>query len=1026
MNFVEFWVRRPAFTLVLTLCVVVLGWVSFVQIPRSEDPSLRIPVYNVIVVSPGWNPKDLEQLVARPIEDAVKELESLKKVQTVIRDGVVVVTVEFEYGTDPDRKHDDVLRQMNETRDRLPAGVVRLEVKKIQSINVALMQVALVSETASYADLADEADRLVRRMESVPGVRKAERWAYPEKEVQVVLDPVRLEQAGIPVARVVAAVGGDAQTIAGGSAEMGGRRFTIKTTGGYETLEDVGMTPVGGGSGAVIRLRDVASIAWGYQELEHIGRFRGERAVFVTAMPQKGANTLALQTALKERLAEFRGRLPGGMRLEEGFDQAKNVEARLGRLEHDFLIAFGLVLVTVLPLGLRASFLVMLSIPLSLSLGLMLLMQSGHSLNQLSIVGLVIALGLLVDDSIVVVENITRLRRQGLGPTEAAIAGTQQIAVAVAGTTATLLFAFLPLLLLPGGPGQFIRGLPLAVVYTVGASLVVSLTVVPYLAGRFLGGTVAPEGNRLLQWMEWLIHATYRPFLHRAMAHPWWTLALTGGLSLASLLLVPVIGFSLFPKAGTPQFAIRIYGGEGNSVAATDAIVRQVESAVQATPGVDWWFANVGRGNPQIYYNEIPEESSARIGDVFCALKAWDPRRSPGVLEDLRRRLAVIPGARIVVKEFENGPPIEAPIAIRVFGEDLGELRKLAAEVEQALRTTPGTESIDNPLRVSRTDVRVRLDRAKAGLLGIAEAEVDRAVRLAFAGLEVARFRESDGDEYGVVLSLGRKDRANLEHWETVWVPTGSGRHVPLREVATLEMESAPPLIQRYDRERSVTVTSQVGLGQNTDRVTQAVVAKLKAMRWPPGYRFGLGGEVESREESFGGLGAAVVLAVFGILAVLVLEFGDFRGTVVVASVIPLGVVGGLVALAATGYSLSFTASIGFIALIGIEIKNSILLVDFTNQLRQEGLPLREAIERAGEVRFLPVVLTTLTAVGALLPLATSGSAMYSPLAWVIIGGLVSSLVLSRVVTPVMYGLLPPKGGEGSSQSPVASCQNRD
>jgi len=311
----------------------------------------------------------------------------------------------------------------------------------------------------------------------------------------------------------------------------------------------------------------------------------------------------------------------------------------------------------------------------------------------------------------------------------------------------------------------------------------------------------------------------------------------------------------------------------------------------------------------------------------------------------------------------------------------------------------------------------VRLDRAKAGLLGIAEAEVDRAVRLAFAGLEVARFRESDGDEYGVVLSLGRKDRANLEHWETVWVPTGSGRHVPLREVATLEMESAPPLIQRYNRERSVTVTSQVGLGQNTDRVTQAVVAKLKAMRWPPGYRFGLGGEVESREESFGGLGAAVVLAVFGILAVLVLEFGDFRGTVVVASVIPLGVVGGLVALAATGYSLSFTASIGFIALIGIEIKNSILLVDFTNQLRQEGLPLREAIERAGEVRFLPVVLTTMTAVGALLPLATSGSAMYSPLAWVIIGGLVSSLVLSRVVTPVMYGLLPPKGGQGGKGS---------
>jgi len=270
--------------------------------------------------------------------------------------------------------------------------------------------------------------------------------------------------------------------------------------------------------------------------------------------------------------------------------------------------------------------------------------------------------------------------------------------------------------------------------------------------------------------------------------------------------------------------------------------------------------------------------------------------------------------------------------------------------------------------------------------------------------------RDRDGDEYGVVLSLGRGDRATLTNWSKVWVPGVGGRQVPLREVATLEMESAPPLIQRYNRERAVTLTSYVVAGENTDRVTRAVVDKLEAMTWPKGFRYGLGGEVESRNESFEGLGTAVVLAMFGILAVLVLEFGDFRGTIVVASVIPLGVVGGLVALLATGYTLSFTASIGFIALIGIEIKNSILLVDFTNQLRAEGVPLRDAIERAGEVRFLPVVLTTLTAVGALLPLATSRSPMYSPLAWVIIGGLLSSLLLSRVVTPVLYSLLPPRG----------------
>lgn len=1010
MGFIEFWVRRPAFTLVLTLCVAVLGWVSFRTIPRAEDPALRIPAYNVILACPGWNPKDLEALVARPVEDAVKELEDLRKLQTVIRDGVVVVSVEFEYGTDPERKYDAVLRQVNSMRDRLPGGLARLEVKKIQTLDVALLQVALVSGTASGADLADEADRLVRRFESVPGVRKAQRWAHPEKEVQVVLDPARMEGAGISLDAVVASVQGEAQTVAGGAAELGDRRFTVKTTGGYPDVEAVARTPVGGGRQGVIRLRDVAGVAWGYRELEHLGRFRGERAVFVTAMPQRGADALRMRERLREELTRFASGLPAHIRLETGFDQASNVEDRLGRLQQDFLIALGLVLLTLLPLGLRAGFLVLLSVPLSISLGLLLLEKSGHSLNQLTIVGLVIALGLLVDDSIVVVENIARLRRGGLGPVAAAIAGTRQIAVAVAGTTATLLFAFLPLLLLPGGAGQFIRGLPLAVVYTVGASLVVSMTVVPYLAGRLPGDGGDGGGNRLLRGLEWLIAASYRPLLHRAMAHPWWTLAFAGLLVAGSLFLVPVIGFSLFPKAGTPQFAIRVYGAEGNSIAATDAIVREVESVLMDTPEVDWWFANVGRGNPQIYYNEIPEEASARVGDVFCSLRGWNQRTGPAVLERLRGRLGRIVGARVVLKEFENGPPIEAPVAIRLFGEDLETLRSLAGRVEEILRATPGTASVDNPVRVLRTDLQVRLDRTRAGLLGIGEAQVDRAVRLAFAGLEVGRIREDDGDEYGIVVGLGRGDRATLTNWTRVQVQTAEGVSVPLREVADLAMVSAPPLIQRYDRERSVTVTSQVRTGFNTDRVTRAVVAKLDSMEWPRGYRYGLGGEVESRQESFGGLGAAVVIAVFGILAVLVLEFGDFRGTLVVASVIPLGVVGGLLALAVTGNTLSFTASIGFIALTGIEIKNSILLVDFTNQLRSEGLALREAIERAGEVRFLPVVLTTLTAMGALMPLALSGSAMYAPLAWVIIGGLGSSLLLSRVVTPVLYALLPPRG----------------
>jgi multidrug efflux pump subunit AcrB len=316
---------------------------------------------------------------------------------------------------------------------------------------------------------------------------------------------------------------------------------------------------------------------------------------------------------------------------------------------------------------------------------------------------------------------------------------------------------------------------------------------------------------------------------------------------------------------------------------------------------------------------------------------------------------------------------------------------------------------VDNKLRVRRTDLRVVINKPMAAMLGVLETEIDRAVRLAFAGIEVGKFRESDGDQYAIQVALPRGERATLANWPKIQVQSATtGAYVPIAQVAELAFESAPPVIQRYNRERSATVAAFVADGFNVDRLTRATEAELNKIAWPPGVRWNFGGEVESRKESFGGLGGAILIAAFGILAILVLEFGSFRGTLIVASVIPLGFIGGILGLWLTGYSLSFMAAIGFVALIGIEIKNSILLVEFTDQLRAEGVELKAAIEQAGEIRFLPVVLTTMTALGALLPLALQGSGLYSPLAVVIIGGLISSLLLSRLVTPVLYSLLPP------------------
>jgi multidrug efflux pump subunit AcrB len=1009
MKVTDYAVRHPQFTLIAFAFFAALGVSSFLSIPRLEDPSLKIPSFIVIAAYPGANATDIEQLVARPLEDAFKELDDVDKIRSTVKDGFVSIGIDFTYGTDPEKKYDDVLRQVNVERTRLPSGVTDIDVRKIQTVNVAMMQVALVSPGASYARLQDLAETLRKRFEAVPGVRQARKHAFPEKQVRVSLDLDRVSRLRLPLGQILDAIAGDNASIPGGAVELGNRRFNIKTSGSYTDLDEVRATRVAGTGAAVVRIGDIADVQWATADLEDFGRYNGERAVFVTARPREAQNLLSMSEGLRAAIETFRATLPGDVRLEIGWDQSRNVESRLGRLEHDFLIAFALVLLTVLPLGFRASLLVLVSIPLSLAMGLTALYYTGYSLNQLSIVGCVIALGLLVDDSIVVVENIVRFRRLGHAPVAAAIAATRQIAVAVVGTTATLLFAFFPLIMLPGGPGQFIRSLPLAVVFTVLASMVVALTIIPLLASLVLRGPEKEEGNVLLHWLQHAISRSYRPWLHWAMEHRVTALVVSAVLVLASLSLVPRIGFSLFPKAGVPQFLVQIEAEEGASLAATDAIARRVEALLAANPEIANYFTAVGNNNPQIYYNEVPQATKANVAEIFAALKHYDPKTSPAVLSALRTQVAGIPGARIVVKEFENGPPIEAPIAVRVFADDLDVLTDQARRVEAILRGIDGTQSVNNPVRLRRTDLRTIIDKPKAALLGVSEAEIDRAVRLAFAGVDVGRFRESDGDQYPIQVALPRGARATLDNWPKIQVQSATtGEYVPIAQVAELKFESAPPVIQRFNRERSATVTAFVREGFNVDRLTQATEAELKKLAWPTGVRWAFGGEVESRKESFGNLGGAILIAAFGILAILVIEFGSFRGTLIVGSVIPLGFIGGIVGLWLTGYSLSFMAAIGFVALIGIEIKNSILLVDFTNQLREQGLPLREAIEQAGEIRFLPVVLTTLTALGALLPLALQGSGLYSPLAVVIMGGLLSSLLLSRLVTPVLYSLLPP------------------
>ena len=1009
MRIWAFCVRRWQFTLVLFGLLAAVGVNSLLNIPRSEDPEFHVPIPTVVAVYPGADPVDMERLVVQPIEDAINELDDLKKIDSRSMDGVGVIQPEFNWDTDPDEKYDEVVREVNRIRADLPAGLASLEVRKAGSGLVNIVQFALVSEDAGYRELHRLANDLSDSIETVPGVRRSEVWAVPEPEVRIAIDLERMGRSGVTLAQVEQSVRGGNATVPGGAVDVGLRKYNLKTSGGYDSLDEIAETVVASRGGRVVKLRDVAEVSWETTEERYVGRFNGRRAVFVTANAKDAVNVFDVRDGIYSKVQAFEQQLPDGVIIERGFDQSRNVSHRLTRLGIDFAIAISLVSLTLLPLGMRAATVVMISIPLSLSIGLSVLYFTGFSLNQLSIAGFVLALGLLVDDSIVVVENIARFLRAGHSRFEAAIAATDQIALAVLGCTATLLFAFLPLLFLPEGAGKFIRSLPAAVLYTVLASLFVALTVIPFLASRILRPEgEAGEGNRALKALMSVIHRVYSPALRVALANPRRTLLAALAFVAASLALVPLIGSSLFPPADIPQFRITIEASDGASLADTDRALRFVEGELARHPEVKHWFANLGRGNPRVYYNIFPEETNANVAEVFVELHEFDPRRSPALYEELRGRFADFPGARIIVEPYRNGPPINAPIEVAISGPDLGELRELAEKAAALMESTPGARDVENPLRRLRTDLDLRIDTQKAALFGVAPVEADRTVRAAVAGLGAGKFREADGDEYDITLRLPMSGRQTLDALNQIEVTSASGRPVPLRQISSPNFAAGVSLIERHDRERQVVLSAYPAAGYNTGKVTRAVFQRLDELELPTGYALRAGGEAEAQQESFGGMGTAVLVAVFGILAVLILEFGSFRSMLIVAGVIPLGIAGGLLALLATGYSLSFTATIGLIALIGIEIKNSILLVDFTNQLREQGVPLDEAIERAGEVRFLPILLTSATAIGGLLPLAVQGSGLYSPLAIVIIGGLLSSTLLGRLATPVMYKLLPP------------------
>lgn len=998
-------IQNHQFTIIIVIMLTLLGVTSFLTMPRSEDPAVSPAGSSVIVIYPGATPADIEELIVEPLEQVLNELDDIKRINSASEDGLGTVAVEFTSGSDPDEKYSDVVQKVNSIRDQLPGEVLSIELFKWTITDVNILQIALLSDDESYSRLDDAAQELKTRLEKAPGVRRVQTWAIPQQEIRVAVNLQKMAAWRISLNQVMGAIAGSNQNIPGGYLDIGKKRFNIRTSGSLESLDEIKKTVVHAANGRVVYLQGIADVFFAYEDPHYIARVNGERAVFITVQQKEGTNIFRVREALEQVMEEFHRELPPSIAMRTVFDQSKSVAGRLNgffmNLLQGLVLVGAVVLITV---GVRASTIVISVIPLSVLIGIGLIDLSGYGLQQMTIAGLVIALGMLVDNAIVVTVNISRFLRLGYDRLEAAAAATSQVGWAVVSSTLTTVFAFVPMMLMKDDTGDFIRSMPLIVIYTLMASLMVALTFTPYVSSRFLK---VEKESRLpfRRAIDRLVDTVYRRMLLRALAHPKRVALLAVLTLMLSLGLFPLIGVSFFPKAEKPQFIININTPSGTNLDETNRIVLQVEDILEKFPTIDLYVSNIGHGNPRIYYNVFPKRERSTHAQIFVQLKAWELRSFYTLLSDLRGQFSRIPGATIEVKEFEQGPPVDAPVAIRITGDNLQTLQELSRHVEEVIKLTPGALNVVNPLATANTHLQMHVNRDKAGMLGVPLVEIDRVVRAAVAGATVSHYRDTEGKDYKIVVRLPFDSRPTLESLDKIYITSLSGASVPMKSLASVEFKASSMVIDHFALARTNTVTADVAAGYSVDETTRQIMARLQQVPFPQGYTYGIGGEWESRGESFSGMMQSMIIALIAIFAILVMQFKSYSQPLIVFSAIPLSLIGALWALFLSGSSFSFTAFVGLTSLVGIVVNNSILLVDYANQLRREGIGTDQALLDACATRFIPIFLTTTTTIGGLLPLALLGGSLWAPMSWTIIGGLTVSTILTLIVTPALYKL---------------------
>jgi len=1030
-------IKRGVTFAMIYLIAIGFGFFSLSRLNLDLYPKLEFPVLAIITQYSGVGPFDIETVITRPIEEAVASVENVKKVSSTSTQGLSLVMLEFDWGSDMNQAEIDVRNNLEYIRDAIPKDISQPMVFAFDPSSQPILYLAVASDIHGQAELRRISEEDIEpRIERIPGVASAFTMGGMQREIKVLADPSRLRAHDVSIQQLTAALQANNLQMPSGWLDTKKEEFTLQTAGEYTDVEQIENTNVAMIRGSNIRIKDVAKVVDGFVEQRQEVWNNNKPAVMLMVQKQSDANTVIVAREVLSNLNRIESELPRGVHMETIIDLSTFITRSMSNLGNTAIQAIVLTFLVLLFFlrHMRSSLIVAVSIPISMVVTFAVMDQAGLTLNVISMAGLALAVGMLVDNSIVVLESIFRYREEGEGLRDSADHGAGSVAMAITASTLTTLAVFTPVLFVPGIAGELFKDMVLTIVISLTVSLLVALTLVPLLASRFLrirkrknGRTndsqTVPNsrfinfqkwadriGAQILQWQNF-----YTKNLSWALAHRKTVIFSALGLFILSIIIIASLGGDFIPKNDMGFISIAVDRSSGTSLEEMEKSMHQLNAIItENAPEVENVYTNFGQGEGIM---AMFSTRSASEGDVTIRLKNLSERkRSMFQIQDaLQEKFKRLPDVDARFEDRGNTALMGAggDIVIEIFGHELEVAEALANEIEEKVKDIEGIASVKSSVIQSAPELLINLDRQRIADLGLSTAQIGQVISTSILGTVATQYR-TGGDEYDIRVQLQKEARDSKPDIENILIMTPLGKQIPLRAIARVEYSRAPKEILREDQERLVTLAINVS-GRDLSGVTSDVRQKIREVARPNDFRIEIGGLAEEQQKSFAYLGLAMVVAVLLTFMVMASQFESLLDPFIILFTVPLSFIGVALALLLTGTSLSVMALIGIIMLVGIVVNNGIVLVDYINQLRERGLSLNDAIIEGGAVRMRPVLMTALTTILAMLPLALglgeSGES-WAPMARSVMGGLAVATVLTLIVVPVIYATVEIKSAK--------------